>query len=115
MRDDSRQGGLHPVNDVYRTIMGTGEGGCREKGSRFLGFAFPIRGEGEAEAHLAAMAEKYHDARHHCYAWRLGPDGMRCRASDAGEPHHSAGDPILNAIRRRQLCDVLVVVVRYFG
>lgn len=103
------------ANDTYLTIAAAAEGGYKEKGSKFLGFAFPVRNEAEIAAQLEALASKYHDARHHCYAWRLGPEGKKYRANDAGEPNHSAGDPILNEIKSRALLDVLVVVVRYFG
>ena len=61
------------------------------------------------------LKKKYHDARHHCYAYRLGKKGETTFATDDGEPSHSAGDPILNAIRAEQLTNVLVCVVRYFG
>lgn len=103
------------MEDTYLTIATTAEGNYKEKGSKFLGFAFPVHSEELIARHIQALAEKYHDARHHCYAWRLGPDGKHYRAHDAGEPNHSAGTPILNAIRSRELLDVLVVVVRYFG
>jgi uncharacterized YigZ family protein len=103
------------VKDCYQTIAGLGEGAYKEKGSKFLAFAFPVRSEAEIAAHLEALAAKYYDARHHCYAWRLGPDGTKHRANDAGEPNHSAGTPILNELKSRELYDALVVVVRYFG
>ncbi len=103
------------MKDCYQTITATGEGAYKEKGSKFLAFAFPVQSEAEIAAHLEALAVKYYDARHHCYAWRLGPDGTRHRAADAGEPNHSAGTPILNELKSRELLDALVVVVRYFG
>lgn len=99
----------------FRTIAKPAEGSYREKGSRFLAFAFPVLSEEEINDHLAQLQRKYHDARHHCYAWRLGAEGERFRAFDAGEPNHSAGDPILGQIRSKDLTNVLVVVVRYFG
>lgn len=99
----------------FKTILGASEGHYREKGSRFLGFAFPVSTETEIRDHLSRLQKKYFDARHHCYAWRLGPAGTLFRAHDAGEPNHSAGDPILGQIRSKDLTDVLVVVVRYFG
>jgi uncharacterized YigZ family protein len=103
------------VKDCYQTIMASGEGAYKEKGSKFLAFAYPVQSEQAIADHLAELASTYYDARHHCYAWRLGPDGTLHRANDAGEPSHSAGTPILNAIKSRELYDVLVVVVRYFG
>ena len=99
----------------YRTISETTQGGFKEKGSRFLSFAFPVSHEAEIKSHLSDLAKAYFDARHHSFAWILGPDKRLFKAHDAGEPHHSAGDPILGQLRSRDLTDVLVVVVRYFG
>lgn len=99
----------------FRTIGGPVEGKYKEKGSRFLAFAYPVETEEDIRAHLTALQKEYFDARHHCYAWMLGADKARFRANDAGEPNHSAGDPILGQIRSRDITNVLVVVVRYFG
>jgi len=99
----------------YRTIAKPAEGGYREKGSRFLAFAYPVSNESEIKGHVALLEKKYFDARHHCFAWMLGPDRQSWRAFDDGEPSHSAGDPILGQIRSKDLTNVLVVVVRYFG
>ncbi len=99
----------------FRTLAQPSEGGYREKGSRFLAFAYPVSSDSEIDRHLDAARKKYFDARHHCYAWMLGPEGKLFRAFDAGEPNHSAGDPILGQIRSRGVTDVLVIVVRYFG
>lgn len=99
----------------YRTIESPSEGTYREKGSRFLAFAYPVTTEEAVKDHIQRLQKQYFDARHHCYAWMLGPEGKLFRAHDAGEPHHSAGDPILGQIRSKDLTDVLVVVVRYFG
>ncbi len=101
--------------DTYLTLAAPAEGAYREKGSRFLAFAAPVRTEGEVKELLDRLKKEYYDARHHCYAYVLGPAGAQDRANDAGEPNHSAGDPILGQIRSRGLTDVLVVVVRYFG
>lgn len=103
------------MKDSYLTIKETTEGLYKEKGSKFLAFAFPVRNEEEIKAAQDGLRKKYHDARHHCYAYILGRDMTDIRANDDGEPNHSAGDPILNQIRSRELSDVLVVVVRYFG
>jgi len=100
---------------AFRTIEGPATGQYKEKGSRFLAFAYPVETEEEIRTHLERLQKEYFDARHHCYAWMLGPDQQRFRANDAGEPNHSAGDPILGQIRSRNLTNVLVVVVRYFG
>jgi uncharacterized YigZ family protein len=99
----------------YQTILASTEGLYREKGSKFLAFAFPVANEEEIRARLDHLRKQFFDARHHCYAWILGADKSRFRAYDDGEPNHSAGDPILGQIRSRNLSNVLVVVVRYFG
>ncbi|HEX5170906.1 MAG TPA: YigZ family protein [Cyclobacteriaceae bacterium] len=99
----------------YRTIARASEGSYKEKGSRFLAFAYPVRSEEEITSYVEALRKKYFDARHHCFAWMLGADKNKFRAFDDGEPNHSAGDPILGQIRSLELTNVLVVVVRYFG
>lgn len=99
----------------YRTIKHTSEGSYKEKGSKFLGFAFPVISEEEVKHKISELKKKYFDARHHCYAYRIGVDRTKFRAFDDGEPNHSAGDPILGQIRSKELTNVLVVVVRYFG
>jgi uncharacterized YigZ family protein len=99
----------------FRTIEKPAEGQYKEKGSRFLAFAWPVDNEGQIKDHLEKIKKKYFDARHHCYAWVLGADRKLFRAFDDGEPNHSAGDPILGQIRSRKLTNILIVVVRYFG
>jgi uncharacterized YigZ family protein len=99
----------------FRTISGPAGGIYKEKGSKFLAFAYPVQTEADIKQHLDALRKTYFDARHHCYAWMLGPEKKLFRAADDGEPNHSAGDPILGQIRSRDITDVLVVVVRYFG
>lgn len=99
----------------YLTIQGPTEGVYKEKGSRFLAFGYPVADDGEVRVHIEKLKKEYHDARHHCFAWILGPEKVRFRAFDDGEPAHSAGDPILGQLRQHDLTDVLVVVVRYFG
>jgi uncharacterized YigZ family protein len=100
---------------TFRTIQGPAEGQYKEKGSRFLAFAYPVTQESEIKESIEMLKRKYFDARHYCFAWVLGPEKSHFRAFDDGEPGHSAGDPILGQIRSRDLTDVLVVVVRYFG
>lgn len=85
------------------------------KGSRFLGCASPIKTEAAALGYLAALRAEFHDARHHCSAWRLTPAGDPWRYSDDGEPSGSAGRPILKQLEGAELCDLIVVVVRWFG
>lgn len=85
------------------------------KASRFLGIAYPIASDGDAEEGLRLLRREFYTARHHCSAYRLGPDGARFRSSDDGEPSGSAGRPILQQIEAHALFDVAVVVVRWFG
>ena len=101
--------------DTYLSIKERGSGVFRDNGSRFLAFAYPIESEDEVRGIVAALRKEYHDARHHCYAFRIGLDGSVWRANDDGEPSGSAGRPILGQIDSAGLSDVLVVVVRYFG
>ncbi len=90
-----------------------GEGLYKSKGSRFLSFAEDIHDEQEAKERVAWYKKKYHNARHVCYAYRLGQDLWRTK--DDGEPHGTAGLPILRSIDAKGLDNILVVVVRYFG
>lgn len=99
----------------YLTLKEPAEGIYKEKGSKFLAFAYPVADEEEVKAIVGRLRKEYHDARHHCFAWILGPEKARFRAFDDGEPAHSAGDPILGQLKHRDLTDVLLVVVRYFG
>ncbi len=103
------------IRDSYRSISGPAEGLFKDNGSRFISFAFPVETEDEVKSIVGDLKKKYHDARHHCYAYRLGYLGDRFRANDDGEPSSSAGRPILGQIDSKGLSDVLVVVVRYFG
>ncbi len=99
----------------YRTIQSPSEGFFKDKGSRFLAFAYPVTTEGEVKERLQFLRKKYFDARHQGYAYVLGPEKQKFRAYDDGEPNHSTGDPILGQIRSKDLTDTLIVVVRYFG
>ena len=103
------------VQDQYKSIAAPSEGLFKDNGSRFLAFAYPVETEEEVKSIVAALRKEYHDARHHCVAYRLGYKGDVWRASDDGEPSGSAGRPILGQIDSLGLSDVLVVVVRYFG
>ncbi|GAB3649532.1 YigZ family protein [Echinicola sediminis] len=103
------------MDDSFLTLKETSEGLYKEKGSKFLAFAFPVQDEDEIKENIEALKKKYYDARHHCYAYILGKDQEQYRANDDGEPNHSAGDPILGQIRSNNLSNVLIVVVRYFG
>ena len=101
--------------DEFRTIRGPSGAETKVLGSRFIAGAYPIADEEAAESRLRSLREEYHDATHHCHAYRLGIDGKRFRTSDDGEPAGTAGRPILAAIEKAMLTDVLVVVTRYFG
>lgn len=103
------------MNDLYHSIEKPVGAEVKEKGSKFLAFAFPVTDELEVKETLQKLKEEYWDASHHCYAYMIGPNYDNYRANDAGEPSHSAGDPILSQIRSFNLTDILVVVVRYFG
>ena len=101
--------------DQYKSIAAPSEGLFKDNGSRFLALAYPVETEEEVKGIVAGLRKQYHDARHHCYAYRLGYKADVFRASDDGEPSGSAGRPILGQIDSLGLSDVLVVVVRWFG
>lgn len=101
--------------DSYLTIGAPSEGRYTEKMSRFLAFACPASDAAEAKATIAAYANKYHDARHVCWAYMVGPDRTEYQSSDNGEPSGTAGKPILGQINSFGLTDIVIVVVRYFG
>lgn len=103
------------LSDSFHTLSGPGAGEFKDRGSKFLAYAYPIGSESEAMAYVEALRKEHFKARHHCFAWRLGLDGQRFRANDDGEPSGTAGRPILGQIDAAGLTDVLVVVVRYFG
>lgn len=102
-------------SDTYMSIASPSEGLFKDNGSRFIALAYPVESEEEVKQIVSQLKKEYHDARHHCYAFRLGKDGQKWRASDDGEPSGSAGRPILGQIDSLNLSDILVVVVRYFG
>ncbi len=102
-------------SDSYRTIEAPASSVFRERSSKFLSFAYPVRDTEQIKEHLDALRKKYYDATHHCYAWRLGPSGEQSRANDDGEPSSTAGKPILGQLLSADVTDCLIVVVRYFG
>jgi uncharacterized YigZ family protein len=104
-----------PVENTYKTIAQKAEGLYKEKGSKFLAFGFPVTDESEVKSIVSSLRKKYHDARHHCYAYRIGTDPFRYRANDDGEPSGTAGKPIYGQIVSHDLTNILIVVVRYFG
>jgi uncharacterized YigZ family protein len=102
--------------DSFLTLAGPAESELKVQRSRFLGLAFPVQTEQEAQGRLSETARRYHDSRHVCYGYQLGVGkSSLSRRSDDGEPSGTAGEPILAAIGKLSLTDVLVVVVRYFG
>jgi uncharacterized YigZ family protein len=101
--------------DSYFTIVNSSEGGLKERGSKFLSYAIPVNSEQQIKEHLLRLKKLHPSASHHCYAWQLGPAKQAYRANDDGEPANSAGKPILSQIQARDLTDIMVVVVRYFG
>lgn len=101
--------------DTYRSIKSETTGYFKDRGSKFYAYAFPVLSEDEVKIHQDELRKKHYDARHHVYAFIIGPDGKDFRASDDGEPANSSGAPVLGQIRSFELTNVLVVVVRYFG
>jgi uncharacterized YigZ family protein len=101
--------------DSYNTIKEKSEGLFKDKGSKFIAHAFPVRSEEEARNLLDEIKKKYHDARHHCYAYKIGLRDDNYRVNDDGEPSGTAGKPIYGQILSNELSDILIVVVRYFG
>jgi len=102
-------------HDTFLTIQAPSEGIYKEKGSKFLAFAYPVRTLEEVKTHLQDLRKIYYDARHWCYAYILGKDKDQYRANDDGEPSGSAGLPILGQLKSKNVTNILVVVVRYFG
>ena len=102
-------------DDIFHTIKSASEGLYKEKGSKFLAFAFPVQSLDEVKQHLDRLRKDYFDARHHCYAYILGPNKDTWRANDDGEPSGTGGRPIHGQLLSADLTDTLIVVVRYFG
>ena len=103
------------VEDTYKTILSRSESIYTEKRSKFIAIALPVRTLSEVKDYLEEYQKKYYDARHVCYAYMLGAERNEFRANDNGEPSGTAGKPILGQINSKELTDVLVIVVRYFG
>ena len=101
--------------DAYLTISKPALAEYTDRGSRFLAYSYPVTSKEEARIHINALKKEHPKAVHHCFAYRLGFTGDDFRVSDDGEPSGSAGRPILGQIDSRQLTNVMVVVVRYFG
>lgn len=102
--------------DTYKTIeIAKGDVLFKEKGSKFIGYVFPIASEDDVKIFINQLKKKHHAARHWCYAWQLGVEQVTYRINDDGEPNNSAGSPIYGQILSKDITNVLVVVVRYFG
>ena len=106
---------MSQAKDSYLTISEPAEAIYKERSSKFLTYAYPVETEEEIKELLDALRKQYYDATHHCYAYRLGPQGEQFRANDDGEPSGTAGKPILGQLLSAKITNCLVVVVRYFG
>lgn len=106
---------MNIIKDSYKTIKNNSEGFFKDRGSKFFGYAYPYTSEEELKNKIEELKKEHHTARHHCYAYRFKPDYSVYRANDDGEPTNAAGKPILGQIDAKDLTNVAVVVVRYFG
>ncbi|MFA6277306.1 MAG: YigZ family protein [Pedobacter sp.] len=102
-------------DDTYKTIKTTSESIFRDKGSKFIGYAYPISSETEVKNIISKLKAEHSKARHFCWALRLSPDRSVFKLNDDGEPSGTAGRPILNTLLSTDVTNILVVVVRYFG
>ena len=91
-------------DDTFLSIVSMSQGSYKEKGSKFLAYAYPVSNDSQIKDKLNELRKVHYDARHHCYAYVLGAEKKSFRANDDGEPNHSAGDPILGQIRSNDLC-----------
>ena len=99
----------------YYTIEKPGVAEFKDRGSRFTAYAYPIESADHFKKHLQELKKEHPKAVHHCFAYRIGTDGNNFRVSDDGEPSGSAGRPILGQIDSKQVTNVAIIVVRYFG
>jgi uncharacterized YigZ family protein len=102
-------------DDKYKEVKSPTTGIYKEKGSKFIAYVYPVYSEEEVKEKLEEVKKLEHSARHHCYAYILNPDKSAQRANDDGEPSSTAGKPILGQILSKDLTNILIVVVRYFG
>lgn len=103
------------IPDYYYTIEQPSVAEFKDRGSKFIAFAFPVSDVNDFKEKLAIVKKEHPKATHHCFAYRIGLDGTTYRVSDDGEPSGSAGRPILGQIDSRQATNVLIIVARYFG
>jgi len=101
--------------DTYNTIEKPSMAEFKDRGSRFIAYAYPVGDTVDVKSRLQQVKKEHPKAEHHCYAYRLGVDGLQFRAGDDGEPSGSAGRPILGQIDSKGLTNTAVIVVRYFG
>ncbi len=101
--------------DTYKTIESPAEGIFRDRGSKFIGYVYPIQSEEDIKSIVQNLKAEHPKARHHCWAMRLSSDRSVFRINDDGEPSGTAGRPILNTLLSHDLTQILIVVVRYFG
>lgn len=101
--------------DTYKTIRKESSGLYKDKGSKFISLAFPVTDDDTIGEILGKTKKDHHDAHHHCYAWVLGHKKERYKINDDGEPSGTAGKPIYGQILSHDLCNILIVVIRYFG
>lgn len=102
-------------SDTYFTIEKPAEALFRDRGSKFIGLIYPVSSEAEIKEIIQKLKKEHGGANHHCYAYRLGADKQNYRTNDDGEPAETAGKPIFGQIQSKDLTDILIVVVRYFG
>lgn len=103
------------MTDQYRTIGKQSTGIFKDRGSKFISIALPVSSIPEIKDNLEILKKEYHDARHHCYAYRLGTGDDNWRVNDDGEPSGTAGNPIMGQIKSYGLTNIMIVVIRYFG
>lgn len=107
---------MEEIRDTYKTIKKASEETLfKDRGSKFFGYAFPVKTDNDVKNQLEAVRKLHPTARHHCYAWQLGTEQIKFRANDDGEPNNSAGQPIYGQIQAFDLTNVLIISVRYFG
>jgi uncharacterized YigZ family protein len=103
------------TSDIYKTIRASSRGIYKDKGSRFISFAFPVSDPEQVKPIIDKIRKEHHDARHHCFAYMIGQERLIWRTNDDGEPSGTAGKPILGQINSNGLTNILIVVSRYFG
>jgi len=101
--------------DFYNTIAQEAQAEFKDRGSKFIAYAFPIVTTEDVKQTLAALKKEHPKAVHHCYAYRIGLNGLQFRVNDDGEPSGTAGRPILGQIDSKQVTNTCIIVVRYFG